>query len=429
MIFMLALRNLYLQRKRHTLIAFAIMMGFALITVITGTASGSLESVRKKASRYFSGNASITGYSGSFAKITDPTRVIDVLHQSRLPIELIAGRTVYSKSDAKLFFNGETVRQRKLIGVDFSLEGPEFSDLQFTQGTWEDLASEAGKDGILISVAAAKILGCRVGDDLMLYLTTDSGQYNTARLFVRGVFNETSLFGYVAYMRRADLNRLLLRQSNEVTDIAVYAKASVEGEQFAEDVRVTLSNYFRVFPHFGSREERDKAVFYGSSKEETLAVLSQNAQLAQIKQLLDALLAVTYFTLAFFIIIIMVGILNTYRILVLERIKEIGTLRAIGMRKTQILFLFLFEAAILALVSSLVGFILGYVLLRILAIFNFSFIPAAGMFLKGGHFLFILDPRLVLTNVVTMVVAAVFAAFTPSNHAAHIAPAAAMRNN
>lgn len=428
MIVFLAIRNLFLQRRRYLLILIAMAVGFALITLITGISYGSLESVKKKASRYFSGNASITGYIGARAHISDPNRIIKVLQDSDIPIRTVSGRTSYNNNDATLFFNGETIRQRKLLGVDFSVEGAEFSGLDFTQGSWEELASENGKDGILISMFAARTLGCRVGDDLTLYLTTDSGQYNTARLIVKGIFNETSLFGYVAYMRRADLNQLLLRAPDAATDIAVYAHDNPNVEKFAEDVRAELGKYFKVFPHFASREDRDTELAKGINTEETLAVLSQNAQLAQVKQLLDALLAVTYFILALFIAIVMVGILNTYRIIIYEQTREIGAMRALGMQRNQVRLLFLMEAVFLSFVSSMVGLFFGILTLYFFSTIDFSSVPAAGMFLEGGHLYFHLYLGTVLANCILMGIAAVGAAWGPANHAANIRPADAMRN-
>lgn len=424
----LSIRSLYFQRKRYLFIALAMLLGYVLITLVAGVAYGSLESVKIKAGRYFSGNTSITGYTYARANIANPRQIIDSLLSSPLPIRTIASRTSYNNNDATLFFNGETIRQRKLIGVDFAMEGPEFAGLTFTKGSWATLASETGSNSILISKSAANILGCAVGDDLMLYLTTDTGQYNTARLIVRGIFNETSLFGYVAYMRRVDLNRLLLRNSDAATDIAVYANEGINVERFTENVRQELAKNYKVFPRLNSREERDKELAKGLNVEETIAVLSQNAQLAQIKQFIDALLVITYFTLAIFIVIVMVGILNTYRVLIYERRKEIGTLRALGMGRGQVRLFFLIEAAFLSLISSFIGLIVGFLMLWLLTQLDLTFIPAAGMFLEGGHLRFSLDPRIAGANIAIMLCATVLAVWGPSGRASHVEPAEAMRS-
>ena len=228
-VMLLALRNLFLQRKRYMMIGVAVLVGFALVTVISGAAYGAMETVKAKAARYFSGHVSVIGLINGTNGLGDPGRVESLLRQADLPIRTISRRTAYNRLDASLFFGGETVRQRKLVGVSFEVERDELSNLAFSQGSIDAMLGEAGRDGILISASAAGIMGCRVGDDINLYLTTDSGQYNTATLVVRGIFSETSLFGYVAYMRNEDLNRLILRAPDAATDLALYADSGEIG--------------------------------------------------------------------------------------------------------------------------------------------------------------------------------------------------------
>jgi len=300
-----------------------------------------MSAVKDKTARYFAGHASITAYGNDLAYIQDPNKIISVLQASSLPFRTISSRVSYNYDNAVLLFNGETVRQRKLSGVDFSVESAVFAGLSFMEGSSKIMETDAGEHGILISITAARILGCRVGDNLTLYMTTDSGQYNTAELVVRGIFRETSIFGYIAYMRRTDLNALLLRASDSATDIAVFAKEGIDTEKFSENVRLELSKTFRVFPHFNSRAERDSELMKGIQVE-TLSILSPNAQLAQISQLLNALLLIAYLTLSVFSLVVSVGILNTWRVLVYERTREIGAMRAMGMLRVKVRELFLF---------------------------------------------------------------------------------------
>jgi putative ABC transport system permease protein len=427
MILFLSSRNLILQRKRYFLILCAILACFAIITIVAGLSGGALSAVKSKAARYFAGNVSVTGYLHAWPRLSRPQAIIDHLLASSLQTKIVSPRTSYNL-DASLFFNGETIRQRKLVGIDFAREGSEFAGLQFTQGGWESLAVDAGRDNILISVAAAKLLGCRVGDEVLLSVIADTGQYNTANLIVSGIFNETSLFGYIAYMRIIDLNRILAMAPDSATDIAVYAQKGVDLERFAEEVRLALAESYKVFPRFASREERDMELAKGSNNEETLAVLSQNAQLAQIKQLVDALFIVAYFTMAIFIVIVMVGILNTYRVLVHERTREIGVMRALGMSRRDVRFVFLAEAGLLSLFSSLIGLALGALSLHVLRIFNFSAVPAAGIFLEAGQLRILLDPSIIVVNILVMVSAALVAAWGPANKASLISPVEAMRS-
>ena len=60
-----------------------------------------------------------------------------------------------------------------------------------------------------------------------------------------------------------------------------------------------------------------------------------------------------------------IGIVNTMAISVSERTKEIGTMKAIGAKSTDILFLFLSEALYTGLIGGVTGATLGFVLGKI----------------------------------------------------------------
>jgi putative ABC transport system permease protein len=69
-----------------------------------------------------------------------------------------------------------------------------------------------------------------------------------------------------------------------------------------------------------------------------------------------------------FLIIAVIGVVNTMLMSVLERTREIGTMMAVGVRRGQVLALFVLEAAVQALVGGVVGALLGGgIVLRIAA--------------------------------------------------------------
>lgn len=60
------------------------------------------------------------------------------------------------------------------------------------------------------------------------------------------------------------------------------------------------------------------------------------------------------------VIVASVNIMNTMYTAVIERTKEIGIMKAIGARNSNILFIFVFESGLLGLVGGIIGEILGY---------------------------------------------------------------------
>lgn len=71
-----------------------------------------------------------------------------------------------------------------------------------------------------------------------------------------------------------------------------------------------------------------------------------------MKNLFD-LIFLFLFTIVF--IVVLMGIVNTLTMSVMERVREIGTLRAIGMRRTGILRLFALEGGVLGLLGCAAG--------------------------------------------------------------------------
>ncbi len=57
-----------------------------------------------------------------------------------------------------------------------------------------------------------------------------------------------------------------------------------------------------------------------------------------------------------------VGIMNTMYTSVLERTKEIGTMKAVGAKNSDVLYIFLSESGLLGLVGGIMGIFLGYVI-------------------------------------------------------------------
>jgi len=60
-----------------------------------------------------------------------------------------------------------------------------------------------------------------------------------------------------------------------------------------------------------------------------------------------------------FVVVVLTGITNTMLMSVLERVREIGTLMALGVRRRQIALLFLVESSFLGLLGGLAGAVAG----------------------------------------------------------------------
>ena len=92
-------------------------------------------------------------------------------------------------------------------------------------------------------------------------------------------------------------------------------------------------------------------------------VFTLNDMLQQVQQIVNVLNSASLVILIVLFLIIMVGITNTFRIIMYERIREIGTMRSIGMQREEVRGLFLFEATFLAVGGVLAGIILALIIM------------------------------------------------------------------
>lgn len=428
--FLFALRNLFLQRKRYALMALAVAVGFMLITVLTGLSYGALETIKTKAARYFSGHIIVYGFDEEEMSLPDSKEYIKIINKSRIPLRTVSPRTIYYGKEVRLFFGGNYIRLLRIIGADFEREGKELAKLPFAEGGIQEMTGPEGENGIIISTEAARLLGARLGDDVIIYLRTEQGQYNTANMVVKGIFDEANIFGYAAYIGQKELNRLMDMPEDWSTEIAVYTKEGSNITLLAERLRLEFAKTKAVFPTIHDRHEfSDYRSENRGNKEKTAAIMTVNAQLEQLKSLLDAFLLCTYFVLFIFLVIVMIGILNTYRVIVYERTREIGTMRAIGMQASDVKRIFLYEAAALALIASAFGFILGLVTFHFVGLFDLSKVTAAGMFTENGALQYFIGFRSVALNLLFMLAAVIAAAWRPADQASKMPPAQALRKD
>jgi len=123
----------------------------------------------------------------------------------------------------------------------------------------------------------------------------------------------------------------------------------------------------------------------------------------------------------------MVGITNTYRMVVYERTSEIGTLRALGMQRPQVRNLFLLEAVFVALGGVFVGFALGVFVMFGLSFLDLSSWKDFNILLKDNRLQFQVDLKWFVINLLAVTGLTALAAFFPARKAGKLTPAEALR--
>jgi putative ABC transport system permease protein len=110
-----------------------------------------------------------------------------------------------------------------------------------------------------------------------------------------------------------------------------------------------------------------------------------------------------------------------------ERIREIGTMRAIGMQRAQVRNLFLLEALFMALAGVIVGIAVAGLVMVVLSSFNLGLNSPISMLLRNGHLSFKVPLWQAIQNIAVIAALTLFAALLPARSAARLEPAQALR--
>ena len=139
-----------------------------------------------------------------------------------------------------------------------------------------------------------------------------------------------------------DTLKEILNIEDEESQILAKTEKGFNPEDVAEDIERRLRK---------SRNEKEDQETFNVRTSEQLLTTFQNI-FAVIQGVLIGIAAIS-------LLVGGIGIMNTMYTSVLERTKEIGTMKAIGAKNSHILLLFLIESGLLGLVGGLIGVIIG----------------------------------------------------------------------
>ena len=397
----MALRNFTRNGRRFFLLGLAVSAGFFFVCTVQSLVAGLSHQINVRGSRYYGGHVIVSMGKQDRDGATwasDDRYVMDAIAHSGVAPAAISHRT-HLGVDGVVFFNGESVTMRRVIGLDWASEGSMIEHLQIVSGNPGDMTDI---HGVLISDVTAKRLGARVGDQVTLQVNREAGAVNTVSLFVKAIFREVSIFGfYTLYVDRGVLDAALGFNPGYSATVGVYLDDDRGAERAAARINRALAGKFTAEPVIRSMTE--------------------------INTLLRALTTVSYGILVLLSVVIAVGILNLYRVIIYERTREIGTMRAIGLQRPQVRNLVLWEAVFLALCGIVGGFVLSFLGLNAI-----SLIPLAGgagldIFLDRGHLSWVLNADIIGADALLITLVTLAGAFSPARAAQMIEPVVALR--
>ena len=150
---------------------------------------------------------------------------------------------------------------------------------------------------------------------------------------------------------------------------------------------------------------------------------------SDVLKLEGALNLITFSAVLVLFFIILIGVINTLRMTIRERTREIGTIRAIGMQKKDVRNSFILETMFLGFFSAIAGTILAF-----LAMLGLSHITIhaednpMSMLLVNSHLNFVPSAAATVFYIALIVAIAVVTAYFPARRASNMAASDALRH-
>jgi putative ABC transport system permease protein len=431
----IALRNLGRQKRRTVLLAGAIAFGVLVVTVIDGIAGAFMNNVSENFANFAAGHIFVAGAEKSatgqdLSVVREDELLMSVLQETGIPVRHVTKRSV---ARSTVIFEGTSVQQA-IQGVDFATETFLTDRLVFRTGGIEDMSDPKG---LILAEGTARRLKVETGDRVIVRLETYTGQQNAGDMTVRALIPDNSLMAsFSAYANLDYVNELLNLGPGEYMNLGFYLPSLRDMDHYADVYYDALAKRAQVADREADDEpagfQNPMALFAGQAGEETWTgvryrVSTLNDLLSQVQQIVVILNTASSVILLVLFLIIMVGILNTFRMILYERIREIGTMRAVGMQRGGVRSLFLLEALLLSLGGVAAGMLLGGAVMAIVSLIDFGQTTPLAMVLRNGHMTFRLPLLRVIQNVLIIAFLTLIAAYLPARKAARLVPADALR--
>jgi putative ABC transport system permease protein len=264
-----------------------------------------------------------------------------------------------------------------------------------------------GTNEVLIGADLADRIGLAVGDKFTLLTTTMRRSTNAMTFNVAGIcrFSVSGFDGTHIFIPLEKAQRLL-QMEGLVTEILVRLDTSRQIPRYQEELGSLLSRMGRD----------DLSVSDWKSSNLLFTFFS-------MVDVMYAMIGLIFFILASTVLI------NTTMMVIYERMREIGTVAALGLTGKEIVRLFFYEAAMIAVIGSLAGVLAGILITLPLSRTGFDMSSAMeGVSLEMSY---IVKPRLNAFSTVFVFIysaaVASAASFIPSRRAAKIEPVEALR--
>ena len=332
MLTLISWRNVWRSKARTFVVIGAIILGIWALTLAMGFVEGFMRSYVENAINTQYAHLQIHQpefQSNQDLKFTIPEgKELTEAIRANQNIASVTARTVIQG----MVSSAETASGGQIYGIDPDAESEVFVvDESLEEGHFFE---ESVRNPVVIGNELAEKLNVKLKSKIVLTFTDPDGNITSGAFRIAGIFNTRSpaLNQTAVYVLQKDLTRLL------------------GGEPMIHEIAIRVKNLDQLTTVKQTLENK-----YEQVKVQTWQELAPELELItnQSSTSLIILLVIIMLALGF-------GIVNTMLMAVLERVKELGMLMAVGMNKIRVFLMIILETMIIAFVGAPLGLLLGF---------------------------------------------------------------------
>jgi len=406
MLLKMAFRNVLRNKRRSILTAVGIIIAVMLIIYAQGFITGMVDSMLENTARIKSGHVRVV--TPEYLRREKLSPLEEAVYITPELQEMVAETPEVEAFTYRIPFGvllSKDERSKPAFGTAIDVEREKgFLDLSaenyLVEGSYLDAADEA----ILIGKGLAEELGFKVGDSLVIITADAYGSPSGMNLTVKGIIElgHANLDDNAFYIPLAAAQQLL-DLKGRAAEVLVLLDSRDNSEKVASRWQAEAGDAMGL-------------KFVPWQQDAFLGVLTMATRIYWV-------------IYAIILLIASATIINTMLMAVFERMKEIGILKAMGMRGNRILWLLTAEASMIGLFGAVIGAVLGIVLVLLAPEVNFS--ALSGMAIGSIYFNPIipvsLTPGVVLACFLFGWFVATLTALYPARHGTKVRPAEALR--
>lgn len=330
LIIKLAFNNAFLRLSRTLLVIIMIAVSMSMMLSLQGLYDGMTLSMIDKTKRSDSGEISL--YNKNY-------RVSKAL-KDNIPNATSIQKELENRSDVNA-----VVLRLKAEGLSSTARKSAFSTVIGIELNAEEKFGEFGlflksgelrldKRGALLGSELAKTLKIKIGSKVIFSTQDSSGEINAMSLRVRGIVQTSniSLDNSAVYVDRKKLQKFLGVSADEATQIAIRSDSSLLQEELTRKYKnLDVKSFLELYP--------------------------------MMKQMQEVMIIFNSITFFIVMMVVFIGIMGVMYVSILDRIREFGIMRSIGMSYALIRSQIFLEALFVGVLGYVFGAILGFLAL------------------------------------------------------------------